>query len=91
MTATNPLVDAETAALQRIAANNAVDGGSAARMARIDELAGANYQRLLGNAIDNQQYVYRYLSESGLSTSAQYGSLRGYTTTEFSTDRKSVV
>ena len=87
---TNPLVDAETAALQRIAANNAVDGGSAARMARIDELSGANYQRLLGNAIDNQEYVYRYLSEKGLSTSTQYGSLRGYTTTEFSTSSAEV-
>lgn len=63
--ATNPLVDAETAALQRIAANNTVDGGSAARMARIDGLAGANYQRVLSDAIDNQEYVYRYLSEKG--------------------------
>jgi len=75
------LVESEASALQRIAANNRVDTGSAARMARIDELAGANYQRRLGEAIDNQEYVYRYLSEKGLSDSTRYGTLRGYTTT----------
>ncbi|MEJ2802351.1 hypothetical protein WAE61_10750 [Comamonadaceae bacterium PP-2] len=60
------------------------------RLARIDELSGANYQRRIGEAIDNQEYVYRYLSETGLSDSTRYGTLRGYTTTELSTSSADV-
>lgn len=54
------------------------------RATRIDELSGLNYERRIGEAINNQEYVFRYLSEDGLNTSLRYGSVRGYTTTEFS-------
>ncbi|MGH8078455.1 MAG: hypothetical protein ACREPE_14185, partial [Lysobacter sp.] len=54
------------------------------RAARIDELSRLNYERRIGEAINSQEYVFRYLSEDGLNTSLRYGSVRGYTTTEFS-------
>lgn len=54
------------------------------RRARIDELSGANYERRIGELIDGQEYVFRYLSEEGLEKSFKYGTIRGYTTTEFS-------
>jgi len=60
------------------------------RLARIDKLSKENYNRLLENEIGKQEYVYRYRSEKGLSDSMKYGSLRGYTTTEFSTSSAEV-
>ncbi len=54
------------------------------RVARIDELAGANYERRLTEMLNGQDYVFRYMTESGLQTSMKYGSVRGYTTTNFS-------
>lgn len=52
-------------------------------MARIDEISRTNYEARLGEAINNQDYVFRYLSEDSLNTSLQFGTVRGYTTTEF--------
>jgi len=54
------------------------------RTARIDELSRLNYERRIGEAIDNQEYVFRYLSADSLASSLRYGTVRGYTTTEFS-------
>ena len=62
----------------------------AARRARIDELARRNWERVIGDKISKQDYVFRYLSEEGYATSAKYGSVRGYTTTEFSSSASEV-
>lgn len=82
----NALVDAEVSALQRIAANNSVDTGSAARMARIDELTTANYNRLLQNDLAGTDYVYRAVPENMLDIYRAQGSIsgRGGSSTYFS-------
>jgi RHS repeat-associated protein len=54
------------------------------RQARIDELTRVNYERVVKERIDRQDNVYRYLSESGYQDSLKYGSVRGYTTTQYS-------
>nr|WP_260296017.1 hypothetical protein [Sedimenticola hydrogenitrophicus] len=60
------------------------------RTAKIDELSRLNYERRLSESIGSQDYVFRYLSEDGLDKSLRYGSVRGYTTTEFSHSSSSV-
>ena len=64
---------------------------STARLVRIDQLAGANYERVLGETINKQDYVYRYLSQTSLDASARYGTVRGYTTTVFSESTSEVM
>ncbi len=54
------------------------------RMQKIDELSKANYEHVLEEKINSGEYVYRYLSEKGLAESMQNGTIRGYSTTEFS-------
>jgi len=54
------------------------------RMARIDELAGQNFQRRFTESINSQDTVYRYLSHESLQKTLTAGSVRGYTTTMFS-------
>jgi hypothetical protein len=70
-------IDAEVSALRRIAANNSVDTGSAARMTRIDELATANYNRILQNDLAGADYVYRAVSEKTLDIYRAQGSISG--------------
>lgn len=81
-------VNAEVNALQRIAANNAVDTGSAARMARIDELATSNYNRLLAQDLSAQGYVYRGVNASMIDIYEAQGAItgRGGSPTYFSLD-----
>ena len=62
----------------------------AQRAERIDQLSYANYIRRLDEAIGDQQFVYRYLTEDGLATSFKYNSVRGYTTTEFTSSSATV-
>jgi hypothetical protein len=71
------LVDSEVSALRRIAANNSVDTGSAARMARIDELTTANYNRLLQNDLAGADYVYRAVPENMLDIYRAQGGISG--------------
>ena len=53
------------------------------RISRIDELSRQNYTRRLTESINNQEYVFRYLSEDGLRKSLMSNNVRGYTTTFF--------
>jgi hypothetical protein len=89
--ASSATVTSETNALQRIAANNRVDTGSVARMARIDELSQANWGRRIDEMVNSQDYVFRYLTESGLESSLKYNSVRGYATTNFSSSSAEVM
>lgn len=75
--ASNPLVDSEVNALRRIAVNNSIDTGSAARMARIDELTTANYNRLLQNDLSGSDYAYRAVPENMLDIYQAQGSISG--------------
>jgi hypothetical protein len=61
------------------------------RAARIDELSRQNYARLLDEAINKQEYVYRYLTQSGYEASVTHNSVAGYTTTEFSASAPEVM
>jgi hypothetical protein len=54
------------------------------RAARIDLLSRLNYERRLAEAIYDQDYIFRYLSEEGLDRALRSGTIRGYGTTEFS-------
>jgi hypothetical protein len=73
----NALVGSEVSALQRIAASNSVDTGSATRMARIDELSTANYNRLLQNDLAGSDHVYRAVPENMLDIYRAQGSITG--------------
>jgi hypothetical protein len=59
----NSAIAREAAALSRIATNNLDNSASVLRMARIDELAGANYQRILSRDLSSTEYVYRGVSQ----------------------------
>jgi filamentous hemagglutinin len=89
--ASSATVTSEANALHRIAANNSVDTGSAARMARIDELSQANWGRRIDEMVNSQEYIFRYLTESGLEASLKYNSVRGYATTSFSSSSAEVM
>ncbi len=64
---------------------------SAQRMARIDELSRANWTRRVDEMVNSQQYVFRYLTQSGLETSLKYNSVRGYATTNFSSSSDEIM
>ncbi|RCS56422.1 hypothetical protein DU000_12540 [Parvibium lacunae] len=87
------LVNSEVSALQRVAANNRVDTGSAARMMRIDELTTANYNRILSSDLANSDYVYRLVKSSDLKyyEAANAISGRGGSPTYFSLDTASSI
>jgi hypothetical protein len=61
------------------------------RMARIDQLSQANWGRRLDEMVNSQQYVFRYLTESGYQASMKYGTVRGYATTTFSSSSADVM
>jgi hypothetical protein len=84
----NNALDSEISALQRIAANNAVATGSAARMARIDELVANNYNRLLTLDLSTQEYVYRGVNANMIDIYEAQGGItgRGGSPTYFSLD-----
>jgi hypothetical protein len=86
--AANGVVDLEVSALQRIASNNAVDTGSAARMARIDQMAENNYNRLLMQDLNTQSYVYRGVNANMIDIYEAQGGIsgRGGSPTYFSLD-----
>jgi len=73
----NALVFSETSALQRIAANNSVDTGSALRMARIDELSTTNYNKILAQDIAASDSVYRAIPESMIDIYRTQGGISG--------------
>ena len=50
---------------------------SAERMARIDELAGSNYNRLLAQDLSNQEFVYRLVKSSDLRHYEAAGAISG--------------
>ena len=61
------------------------------RLARIDELSQANWTRRVDEMINSQDYVFRYLTDSGLQASLKYNSVRGYATTNFSSSSSEVM
>lgn len=61
------------------------------RQQRIDELTRQNYERRLNEMINSQEYVFRYLTEDSLAASLRYGSVRGYTTTTFSSSTREII
>ncbi len=61
------------------------------RLARIDTLSKQNYERRLDEMINSQTHVFRYLSEDSLAASQKFGTVRGYTTTEFSHSTRDVM
>lgn len=63
-------LNSEIGALRRIAASNAVDTGSAARLARIDELAEANAYRRL-QEIESSVPSAHFLEKHGAQTTLQ--------------------
>lgn len=57
---------------------------SADRMAMIDRLAYANYERRVNEMLAKQEYIYRYVTNENLNNMLVNGSVRGYSTTFFS-------
>lgn len=66
-------------------------GAKTPRQQRIDELTRQNYERRLNEMINGQDYVFRYLTEDSLAASLKYGSVRGYTTTRFSSSTREII
>ncbi|WP_104040582.1 hypothetical protein [Vibrio hyugaensis] len=60
-------------------------------LGRIDTLSQQNYERRLDEMINSQTHVFRYLSEDSLAASQKFGTVRGYTTTEFSHSTRDVM